>query len=108
MMKKKLIIGIVSAIALGVGLWYLLFYPWVKMGESTGYTCKACGSNMSKEVYYGRFGFAETGRLDRITFRGPGFETCAHKWEPGYNPIENGTSNQVPEDTARKLADPQH
>ena len=82
-------------IAVGFGLWYLLFCTWIKVSSSIGSTCKTCGSNKSEVTYYGRLGFAETNKLDRITFRGKGFETCLHKWEPGYTPIDKGTSNQV-------------
>ncbi|OGV76482.1 MAG: hypothetical protein A2340_05350 [Lentisphaerae bacterium RIFOXYB12_FULL_60_10] len=93
---KKWILAAVLIAALGGGLWYALYYPWIKMGEISTSTCSRCGSNKDTTVLFGRLGREETNRFDTVTFRGTGFDSCQHVWVPGQSPTnKNAEANQA-------------
>lgn len=91
---KKWIIGAVFIAALGGGILYALFFPRIKISESTMWTCTRCGSTKYSTILVEKRETVQTNRYDIITERADGFALCQHNWAPGINQTNQTTKAQ--------------
>ena len=96
--KTKILLVPVCVAVVTVAAYFILFYPWIKLAEATGSTCKRCGSNKTLYIHFGKWN-VETNRQEVITFQGPGFDSCTHKWVPGHSQTNLPPDRQQENDT---------